>query len=225
MSCNTIRSMTSEYLDDRVLNEDRAEIEGHLRQCAGCIQHFEVRRRDHVNLKRLPVRVPPARLNAALRMAAVQHRATIAIGRIDWRDRVRLVFRNMMRPLAVPAMGGIVSAIVLFGMIMPNIAIHARPMSNDVPTGFFTDASAKYSAPMGFAESELVFDMVVDSEGRMVTYTVVTGSELLTRDLTLKRQIENKMLFTEFTPATFLGSPTSGRVRVKILSENITIRG
>ena len=226
MSCNTIRSMTSEYLDDRVPNEDRAEIEGHLRQCAGCVRHFEVRRRDRINLKRLPVRVPPARLNAALQMAAAQHRSSIALGGgIDWRDRVTLVFRNLMRPLAVPAMGGFVSAVVLFGMIMPNIAIHARPMLNDVPTGFFTDASAKYSAPMGLAESELVFDMVVDPEGRMVTYTVVTGSELLMREPSLKRQIENKMLFTEFTPATFLGSPTSGRVRVKMTSENITIRG
>ena len=225
MSCNTIRSMTSEYLDDRVLNEDRAEIEGHLRQCAGCVEHIEVRRRDRVNLKRLPMLVPPPRLNAALRMAAVQHRATVSMGRFDWRDRLRLTFRNMMRPLALPAMGGIVSAVGLFAMIMPNIAIHARPVSNDVPTGFFTDASAKYSAPMGLAESELVFDMVVDSEGRMVTYTVVRGSELLMRDASLKRQIENKMLFTEFTPATFLGSPTSGRVRVKMTSENITIRG
>ena len=224
MSCNTIRSMTSEYLDDRVLNEDRAEIEGHLRQCAGCVEHIEVRRRDQVNLKRLPMLVPPPRLNAALRMAAVQHRATVAMGRFDWRDRLRLTFRNMMRPLALPAMGGILSAVGLFAMIMPNIAIHAR-VSNDVPTGFFTDASAKYSAPMGLAESELVFDMVVDSDGRMVTYTVVTGSELLMRDASLKSQIENKMLFTEFTPATFLGSPTSGRVRVKMTSENITIRG
>ena len=218
--------MTSEYLDDRVLNDDRAEIEGHLRQCAGCEEHFEVRRRDRINLKRLPVRLPPAKLNGALRMAAAQHRSSIALGGgIDWRDRVTLVFRNLMRPLAVPAMGGFVSAVVLFGMIMPNIAIHARPMLNDVPTGFFTDASAKYSAPMGLAESELVFDMVVDPEGRMVTYTVVTGSELLMREPSLKRQIENKMLFTEFTPATFLGSPTSGRVRVKMTSENITIRG
>ena len=217
--------MTSEYLDDRVLDDDRAEIEGHLGQCPGCVRHFEVRRRDRVNLKRLPVRMAPARLDSGLRIVVAQHRANVAESGFDWRDRFGLGFRNLMRPLAVPAMGGIVSAVVLFSMIMPNIAIHARPMTNDVPTGFFTDASAKYSAPMGLAESELVFDLVVASDGRVVAYTVVSGSEILMRDASLKRQIENKMLFTEFTPATFLGTPTSGRVRVQMKSENINIRG
>ena len=226
MICNNIRSMTSEYLDDRVLNEDRAEIEGHLGQCASCVRHFEVRRRDRVNLKRLPARVPPAHLNVSLRMAAAQHRASISgHSTFNWCDRLALLARNLMRPVAVPAMGGIVSAVVLFSMIMPNIAIHARAMPNDVPTGFFTDASAKYSAPIGLAESELVFDLVVDHEGRIAAYTVVSGSELLLRDASLKRQVENQMLFTEFTPATFLGSPTSGRVRVQMKSQNINIIG
>ena len=224
MICNTIRSMTSEYLDDWVLNEDRKDIEGHLEQCAECAQHVESRRRDRVDLKRLPVRVPPARLRMALRMVAARQRARIAEGGISWRDRLELVFRNLMRPFAVPAMGGIVSAVVLFGVIMPSIAIHARPFLNDVPTGLFTDASTKYSAPMGFSESELVLDLVVDSDGRMVAYTVVIGSDLL-RDATLKRQVENSLLFTEFTPARFLGGRTSGRVRVQMKSENINIRG
>lgn len=224
MICNTIQSMTSEYLDDRVLNGDRQEIEGHLRQCAGCVDHFEVRRRDRIHLKRLPVRVPPARLSMALRVVASQELARVSRGGFSWRDRLQLVFRNLMRPFAVPAMGGIMSAVVLFGVIMPNISICMHPMSNDVPTGLFTDASAKYSAPIGLSESELVLDLVVDSEGRMVAYTVVSGSELL-RDSTLKLQLENSLLFTEFTPATFLGGRTSGRVRVQMKSENINIRG
>jgi hypothetical protein len=223
MVCNTIQSMSSDYLDDRVLNEDRAEIEGHLRHCAGCVEHFEVRRRMCSNLKRLPARVPPARLGVALKMVAAQERARIALGGINWNDRLRLAFRNLMRPLALPAMGGIVSAIVLFGMIMPNISMRVRPL-DDVPTGLSTDASAKYSAPMGLSESELVLDLVVDSDGRMVAYTVVSGSDLL-RDASLRRQIENSLLFTEFTPATLLGGRTSGRVRVQMKSENINIRG
>ena len=224
MSCNTIRSMTSEYLDDRVLNEDRAEIEGHLRQCRSCVQHFEVRRRLAANLKRLPVRVPPARLRSALLVAASVERGRISSGGIDWRDRLSLVFRNLMQPFAVPAMGGIVSAIVLFGIIMPQIAIKVRPMLHDVPTNLFTDASAKYFAPIGMSESELVFDLVVDSDGRVVDYTVVSGSELL-REPAMKRQVENNLLFTEFTPATLLGGRTSGRVRLQMKGDHINIRG
>ena len=225
MICNTIQSMTSEYLDDRVLNEDRAEIEGHLRQCADCVDHFEDRRRMVANLKRLPVRVPPARLHLDLMAVASVERARASKGGFPWRDRLHLIFRNMMRPFAVPAMGGIVSAIVLFSIIMPSIAIRVRPLlANDVPTNLFTDASAKYFAPIGLSESELVLDLIVDSDGRMVAYTVVSGSELL-RDPSLRRQIENNLLFTEFTPATLLGGRTSGRVRLQLKSENINIRG
>jgi hypothetical protein len=217
--------MTSEYLDDRVLNEDRAEIEGHLRQCRACVEHFEVRRRLKSNLKRLPMRVAPARLNAALLTAAAVERSRVNRGGFDWRDRATLLFRNMMRPFAVPAMGGIVSAIVLFSIIMPSIAIKVRPMLHDVPTNLFTDASAKYFAPIGMSESELVFDLVVDSDGRVVDYTVVSGSELLLRDASLRRQVENNLLFTEFTPATLLGGRTSGRVRLQMKGDHINIRG
>ena len=216
--------MSSEYLDDRVLNDDRMEVEGHLRRCTGCVEHFETRRRLRFNLSRLPVRVPPAGLQRTLRIAAAAERSRLMKGGFNWQDRLRLAFRNMMRPFAVPAMGGVVSAIVLFSVIMPSIAIHVRPMLNDVPLNVFTDASAKYFAPIGLSESELVLDLVVDSEGRMVAYTVVTGSELL-RDATLKRQIENNLLFTEFTPATMLGGRTSGRIRLQLKSQNINIRG
>jgi hypothetical protein len=229
MICNTIRSMTSEYLDDRVVNEDRAEIENHLVHCEGCVEHFGVRRRLRANLKRLPARVPPARLETALRAVAHTERARAAENTgFPWRDRLDLTFRNLMRPFAVPAMGGIVSAIVLFSAIMPSIAIRVRPMLNDVPTNLSTDASAQFVAPIGLSERELVLDLVVDSEGRTVAYTVVSGSELL-QDSTLKRQIDNNLFFAAFKPATLLGRPTSGRVRLKLTSDqnhdHISIRG
>lgn len=227
MICNTIRCMTSEYLDDRVLNEDRAEIEEHLQRCGGCAQHFEVRRRLRANLKRLPVRVAPARLETALRGIAFTQRASASQNNgLPWRDRIELAFRNLMRPLAVPAMGGIVSAIVLFSIIMPSISIRIRPVPNDVPTNLSTDASAQYVAPIGLNERELVLDLVVDSEGRTVAYTVVSGSELL-QDSTLKRQIDNNLFFAAFKPATVLGRPTSGRVRLKFDRDHdhVSIRG
>jgi hypothetical protein len=229
MICNTIRSRASEYLDDRVLNEDRVEIEGHLRQCGGCAGHFEDWRRQRANLKRLPVRVPPARLRMELNAIATTERMRISKGaRFDWRDRLQLAFRNMARPFAVPAMGGIVSAIVLFSVIMPSISISVRPMlANDVPTNLFSEASARYVAPIGISQSELVLDLVVDSEGRTVDWKIVSGSELLLQDANLKRTIDNNLFFAAFTPATLLGRPTSGRVRLKVSSDrdHVSIRG
>ena len=59
------------------------------------------------SLRRLPMRVSPARLATALRVAASVECAQGGRGGLSLRDRVHLAFRNMMRPVAVPAMGGI----------------------------------------------------------------------------------------------------------------------
>ena len=36
-----------------------------------------------------------------------------------WRDRVELSLRNLMRPLALPAVGGLCSAVFLFSTLVP----------------------------------------------------------------------------------------------------------
>lgn len=217
--------MASEYLDDRVLPEDCVAFEYHVRRCSACADYVEDNRRMVSSLKRMQAHPVPARLELGLRVVAARERMRATQATINWRDRIQLAFRNLMQPVALPAMGGIISAIVLFSIIMPSIAIHVNPQADDPPTNLFTDASAKYLAPIGLSESELLIDVMVDSDGRVAAYRVVGGEDVLVRDPALKRQLENNLLFTEFTPATLLGGRTSGRVRLQIKSDHINIRG
>ena len=227
MTCTNVRHKSSDYLDSRMPLDELPDFETHLEQCATCHAEVEYERRLNGSLSRLPAVMVPAKLTANLRAIASSERSRVAqTTRIRWQDHVQLALRNLMRPLAVPAMGGFVSAIVLFSAIMPGISLQLRHVSDDVPTLLFTDASTKLLAPIGFGETgeaELVLDVVVDSDGRTVDYTVVSGAELLTNDASLKRQIENNLLFGEFNPATLLGGRTSGRVRLQF--NHINIRG
>ncbi len=168
--------------------------------------------------------MPPAQLSSNLRVMASREHLRATGKQFGWRDSVRLFASNLMRPFAVPAVGGLASAVVLFSALMPSIAMPMPAIENDVPLTLVTVPSVKYIAPIGLSESELVVDLIIDESGHMVDYTVVQGQNLL-KDVHAKRQLENTLLFTSFTPATKFGGPSSGRVRLSITSSQINIRG
>jgi hypothetical protein len=202
----------------------RPEIAAHLAQCPDCRSRSQEYRQMRSTLRHLPKRLPPARLSASLRVMASRERLRAVGKEFNWFDRVRLFFGDLMRPFAVPAVGGFASAVVLFSALMPSLAMPMPAIQNDVPLTFITGPTVKYIAPIGIGESELVVDLTIDESGRMVDYTVVQGESLL-KDMHAKRQLENTLLFTEFVPATRFGGPSSGRVRLSITSSYINIRG
>ncbi|MBS1833997.1 MAG: hypothetical protein JST65_14865 [Acidobacteria bacterium] len=175
-------------------------------------------------LRHMPKRLPPARLTANLKVIASRERLRTLGEEVTWRDRLRMSFRELMRPIAVPACGGLASAIVIFSSLMPSLAMPIPAVQNDVRLALTTEPSVKYFMPIGISESELVVDLMVDGSGRMVDYSIVSGGAML-KDMHMRRQLENTLLFTEFTPATKFGGPAAGRVRLYISSSQINIRG
>jgi len=116
-----------------------------------------------------------------------------------------------MRPMALPFAGGLISAVLLFSMLMPGISIRRLPISNDVPVDWFTSPAVKAQTPFGFNEDEFVVEVQVDEQGRMVDYRITQGPSLA-KNSDFRRAIENNLLFTEFVPATAFGRPTSGKM-------------
>jgi hypothetical protein len=127
-----------------------------------------------------------------------------------------------MRPLAVPAAGGFASAVLLFGMLAPSLATRAATPTADIPTALVTEASVKSYLPLGFDE-DLAVEITVDDQGRMVDYSVAKGH--LRNSPDLRRHIEQRLLFTEFTPATTFGQPTSGKLRLLFRASRVDVRG
>jgi hypothetical protein len=129
-----------------------------------------------------------------------------------------------MRPLALPFAGGVFSTVVLFSMwLVPTYPMRAAN-GFDVPTILATEATVKGTGPISAAGEAMVVDVTIDGGGRMIDYHVVSGRNVLTNDA-VRRNLENMLLFTEFTPATSFGLPTAGRIRLYLDSSHIDVKG
>jgi len=166
---------------------------------------------------------PPAGLTTSLRVLASRerHRAaerrSLAAFSRAWMDRFRLTTHNLMQPLALPFAGGVFSAILLFSAwVAPAYPVFAHGGA-DVPTGLSTLASVKFAPPIGMPDADIVVDILIDSQGRMLDYSMVSGK----LDARSRRTLENVLMFTEFVPATAFGQPGVGRLRVWLNSSRI----
>ncbi len=176
-------------------------------------------------LRNLPVRMPPPQLRTALRVIASKERQRLLSRRIDTRDRLNLFFTNLMRPLALPFAGSILSAIALFALcLMPMYPLRGDD-SSDVPTGLSTEATVKSTAAIGGGGvGEVVVDVMVDEAGRMVDYKIVSGFNRLTTEQ-VRRNLENQLIFTEFKPGTHFGQPAPGKIRLSFRSSEVDVKG
>lgn len=141
-----------------------------------------------------------------------------------WGDLAWFRLNGLMRPLALPAAGGLVSAVLLFSMVMPNFQGLVRAHANDVPTMLFTGATVKSSLQLVLGADELTLDVFVDERGRVIDYAFPEGSRELNTAGT-RRQLESSLLFTHFQPATSFGQPTAGWVRVSLRRSAIDVKG
>jgi hypothetical protein len=134
-----------------------------------------------------------------------------------WSDRARLLIDNLMRPLALPAVGGgLTSALLIFGMLM-NLG-YLRSAANDTPSTLYTEASVVKMAAFtshGNSSDDTVIEVQIDGQGHMVDYNVLQGQ--------MTGEIGNLLLFATFTPATMFLQPTSGKVVIR--RSQIVVKG
>ncbi|HTS76216.1 MAG TPA: hypothetical protein VMG40_08435 [Bryobacteraceae bacterium] len=174
-------------------------------------------------LQKLRRRAPPADLSSALRVLASRERQRLVRGAgIAFADRVRLFADNLMRPLALPFAGGLFSAVVLFSMwVIPTYPLRGSS-TTDVPLMWTTQAAVKQLGPVA-STGNVIVDVTVDDTGRMVDYRIVCGN--VANNEALRRSIEGFLIFTVFQPATALGQPVEGKIRLSLQSSQIDVKG
>ncbi len=175
-------------------------------------------------LRGLPRRNPPPDLASSLRVIASRERRRMVYGRGPaLADRLRLFFNNLMRPLALPFAGGVFSAVALFSMCLVPMYPVRGSSAFDVPTGLTTEVALDKTAPIAANTGDVIVDVTVDAYGRMVDYKIVSGNAA--RDESLRRSIEGTLLRTTFIPATALGQPVEGRMRLSLCTIHIDVKG
>lgn len=226
MKCNTVRTKLAGYLDDAVTGaacvEERIEIREHLEGCNVCRAELQKFRKLAVLLSRMPKSLPPSDLAVRIKVAAAQAQHSH-----DWpsrlrkmKDRAEILLDNVFRPLTLPATGGFFSAILVFvlvfQMIVPGITVRAvqndvalnlmRPAElltlSDYPQSWSQDQSeVELSLPHG-----LLIDVTVDAHGQMTDYQILSGPD----SVELRRQLDQMLLFSRFSPMLSFGRPTAG---------------
>ena len=226
MKCTTVRKNLAGYLDDAITGaakvSERAGIREHLESCGACREELQRFRKLSMLLSRVPKNDPPADLAIRIKVAAAQAQQSH-----DWpsrlqrmKDRAEILLDNVFRPLTLPATGGLFSAILVFAlvfqMIVPGITV--RAVQNDVELNLMKPAElvSLSEYPQSWApENEdlqlslphgLLVDVTVDAQGHMTDYQIISGPS----SLELRRQLDQMLLFSRFSPMLSFGRPTAG---------------
>ena len=229
MECWSVRQKVSAYLDDAVSAEEGRLLERHLNSCRECALETERYSGLRQELRSLPRPLPPPELTTRLRVLASKIRTESAGGTSPWNrwlNRLELSLHHLMRPLALPAAGGLCSAIFLFSTLVPTFksAFAMGELSGDVPTMLATEPMLKDTAPVAFADGEAVVYVQLDDQGGIIDYSIVSAPGQQSEKL--RHSIENSLLFTEFWPATTFGRPRAGTIRISFHNNSrIDVRG
>lgn len=225
MNCDKVRKTLSAFLDRSLARTPFDTISQHLAHCRDCSSSAEELNELHSALRSLPVVAPPGRLRTELQVLASRERmrqlsrGTVAALFTFWAAEMRLLFDNLMRPIAIPLAGGLASAVFLFSMLQPTLQF-PHLTHNDVPSGIQSNASFDVLPPFEFAEDNVVVQLTVDDQGKVVDYAIPNNV-----NSKLRNDIANLILFTEFRPATAFGVPVAGKVLVSFRRDKIVVRG
>lgn len=168
---HAIRSSTS-YVDGRLRADERLGVAAHLSECEACASHFEEVGLLRTALQSLRTPVAPSRLTTALRVIASRERTSVVQTHGSrwsgvW-DRWKFRFDDIMRPLAIPATGGVLSSMLLFATLVLTIGTTTRVVvSYEVPLNEETTL-----VPVELNSHAVFVNMSVDSSGRLADFAM-----------------------------------------------------
>jgi hypothetical protein len=229
MSCEKVQKSISAFIDQSLAEDERESVRGHLEICRACHGRAEQFARLRSALREMPAATPPPILVSRLCVLASHERAR-RLAHMSYsalwhyyKERVKLAADNLMRPVALPFAGGLLSALFLFAMLVPTLGqdLFQRPISNDVPIALYTQPTLETISPFGMSNDETVVELTIDERGQVTNYSIPAGQD----NRQLEANLANMLLFSTFAPATWFGQPTSGKVLLPFRHAHIVVRG
>ena len=214
MICWNARSRTADYVDDRLRETERSRLEAHLNECPSCSLRSEQVRSVRSALAGLSEPVPPPELRTALRVSASQEQQAVAARQGShlmrmW-NRWRFRLDEIMRPLTIPATGGLVSSLVLFGGLAFTIDTSSQMVSYEVPVMYAERGDANL-VPLQL-QSAVMVTLSLDGNGRITDYSVRDRSGSFVGDPA--RLQPNNISMPAFPSVLALAQPVNGDVSI-----------
>jgi hypothetical protein len=222
MKCAHAKSLFSSYLDGAVTGAQMHALSEHVQVCAACNQEYVSLHQTQQLLAKVGRRKAPEDLALKLRLA-ISHEAARA--RRPYLGGLLVRLENTINAFMVPAMAGLTTTVVIFGLLMGFLAAPLMQAdSPDVPLGLTTGPQLQQSAFGTTLDSihgdSLVIEAIVDANGRVQDYRILSNPKDSQAALP---EVKNMLLFTTFRPATSMGRPTAGRAVLSF--SKISVRG
>jgi hypothetical protein len=228
MSCENVQERISLLLDCNLPAAEREHVLAHLNACGKCGERFESMQDMRASLRDMARPRVPHSLATQLRVMASHEcarriaRKNLATRVTHWVTATRLAFDNLMRPFAVPVTGGVMSAFVMFSLLVPSLsfphnhsyepplAVAETAVQWGDPDGKIVGATAEHARLLpGSAViygNEVSLTLLIDERGRVQDY-YLSGGELTD-------EMKSLILLSQFTPATVSGQPTWGLTQI-----------
>lgn len=184
MNCWSARRRMHDYLDSRLRAGERSRLEAHCNTCDSCSVAVEQFRLVRGGLRSLPEPAAPARLDTDLHVASSRARQEIlATHGARWKAiwyRWKFRLNEFMRPLTIPATGGLISSLMLFGALAFTIGTTSQIVSYEVPV-LYSDQVDANLVPVEL-RSSVMLTLSLDGSGRITDYSVRDGASSFTGD-------------------------------------------
>jgi hypothetical protein len=218
MTCSNVRTSLSAMNDSRLREPERAAVMQHVTDCTDCRRYEREMRFVSLTLRETAPKRPPVDLTYRLRVLASHERVRMMAG-TNWWSTVRFRLNQILRPLAVPAAGGLFSSLLAFAILVPNFTVHANT-TKDVPVGLYTQVSILTPSPFAFNGQDIMIELTIDENGSVSDYSIPGGK--LSKDE--MRDVGNFLLFTSFKAATAFGQPIASKMLLNINICHIDVR-
>ena len=247
MSCENVQELISSLIDGKMPAIEREKVLAHTGACRQCGTRLSALQAQRAIMRKMAQPPIPADLTARLKVLA-SHERQRQLARVSISERLRriassidLAFDNMMRPVALPFTGGLLSTLLLFALIMPSLSFSHTNGGYDfstVPQGSLVanpwNEGAKDDNSVDFpifaspdqpkSDYINIVNLSIDQSGRVADWSIVRGQ--------LTDEMKDIIMFSRFEPATTFGVPTSGTIQVrqslppcKYTSCSATVRG
>ena len=222
MKCGDVKEMFSPYLDGQVSGVEMHTLSRHLEECAHCTREYRALQRTQQLLTGLGPKKAPADLALKLRVAASQHAAQVRRPRFQG---VLIRIENALNAFMVPATAGLVSAVLIFGLLLGFFALpgQLQASSGDVPLMLYTAPQLEQTmfgtSLSGSGDDSVVIMAYVDANGRVQDYRILSQPEDAGAVLP---EVKKILIFTTFRPALSMGRPTAGRAVISFSKISVT---
>ncbi len=211
MTCWSVKRRSTDYVDGRLRGSERSRVAAHLAECDTCSQQIEEFSSVRSTLRGLRVPIAPAPLRTELLIMASRERKLSRNSRLErlwnhWKFRLN----EMMRPLTIPATGGLLSSLVLFAALALTISTTTRAVTYEVPV-LYADRTDPNLVPVEL-RSSVVLTLTLDDKGRITDYAVRDGSDSFVGDPS--RLQYNNIALPEFRTVLAMTQPVSRDISI-----------